>query len=124
MKNQILLFGAVTIVALAPILHTRAAELSGYTVRQLELCIEGDSDVRWGAASEGECKQYINGFTDTFLPLAEDPKAAYFCLPPPGNRPDEIRWAFMKWSTDNRDKRDVPAAEGLMATVKEKISCK
>jgi len=124
-KNQILLIGAITIAAVTSMSQIQAAELSGYTVRQLlEPCIEGDNDARWGAAAEGECEQYITGFTDAFLLLTKDPKAAGVCLPPAGNRPDEVRWAFMKWAAENRDKRDIPAVEGLMATMKEKFSCK
>ncbi|MEA3275530.1 MAG: Rap1a/Tai family immunity protein [Pseudomonadota bacterium] len=125
MRYRNLIISAVAMAAVASMPRVGATELSGYTVRQLlEPCIEGDNDARWGAAAEGECEQYITGFVDAFLLLTKDPKAAGVCLPPAGNRPDEVRWAFMKWAAENRDKRDEPAVVGLLATVKEKFPCK
>lgn len=35
----------------------------------------------------------------------------------------EIRWAFMKWAHKNFEKRNDPAAAGLMATLREVFEC-
>ena len=105
-------------------LSTASADLSDYTIEQLlEPCIEGDNDARWGAAAEAECEQYISGFTDAYVLLTDNGKADNVCLPPDGNRADEIRWAFMRWAHENYGQREQPAAEGLMAVIKSKFVC-
>ncbi len=97
-------------------------QLSGYTVAELlKPCMEGDNDSRWGAPAEAECEQYINGFTDAFLMTKSDEQDD-ICLPT-SNRADEVRWAFMKWAHQHYDKREMPAAEGLMQTIKENFPC-
>ncbi len=101
-----------------------AAEPSDYTVADLlKPCEEGDNDARWGASLEAQCEQFINGFTGAYLLLMDDGKVDGVCLPPPGNRPDEMRWAFVKWTYDNYKKRHMPAAEGLLAAIKSHFSC-
>ena len=117
------LLGAIACVA--PLLATPAGaeQLSDYTVAQLlEPCVEGDNDSRWGAAAEAECEQYITGFTDAYTML-EASKQDNVCLPEGGNRPDEVRWAFMKWAHKHYDQRGMPAAEGLRITVKSAFAC-
>jgi len=105
-------------------LPAMAAELSDYSVKQLlEPCVEGDNDSRWGAAAEAECEQYILGFTDAYVLLSDGGKASGICLPPEGNRADEIRWAFMKWAHRNYGQRGMPAAEGLLEAVRTEFSC-
>jgi len=100
------------------------SQLSEYTVAQLlEPCMEGDNDSRWGVAAETECEQYILGFTDAYL-LTDASKQDKVCLPPEGNRADEIRWVFMKWAHDNYDKRELPAAHGLLEAIKSQFACK
>ena len=100
------------------------SQLAEYTVAQLlEPCVEGDNDSRWGAAAEMECEQYIRGFTDAYL-LTNAVEQDKVCLPPEGNRADEIRWAFMRWAHQNYEKRDIPAAYGLLETIKNRFSCK
>jgi hypothetical protein len=100
------------------------SQLAEYTVAQLlEPCMEGDNDSRWGAAAEAECEQYILGFTDAYV-LTNARKQDKVCLPPEGNRADEIRWVFMKWAHDNYDKRQLPAALGLLQAIKSKFACK
>jgi len=101
----------------------QAQELSGYTVKELlEPCVEGDNDSRWGAAAEAECEQYIKGFTDAYVMMTDGGKADNVCLPAQ-NRPDEIRWAFMKWAHRNFDQRGMPAGDGLLATIKADFTC-
>ena len=101
-----------------------AAELSNYTVAQLlKPCVEGDNDARWGAEKEAECEQFIGGFTDTYLLLTNSGRDKGVCLPSPGNRRDEVRWAFMKWAYQNFDRRYIPAVEGLSDTVKVHFPC-
>lgn len=100
-----------------------AVGLSDYTVKQLlEPCVEGDNDSRWGAAAEAECEQYIMGFTDAYLLHSNNGNDDNVCLPAQ-NRPDEVRWAFVKWAHKNFDERGKPAAEGLLAAIKTEFIC-
>ncbi len=95
-----------------------------YKIRDLlEPCAEGDNDSRGGAILEMECEQYVSGFTDLYIRagLAERDGV---CLPPEGNRADEVRWAFMPWAHENFDKCDTPAVDGLRATLKWKFRCR
>lgn len=94
-----------------------------YTVADLlEPCVEGDNDSRWGAAAEAECEQYIMGFLDAAAILGAIGKEENICLPEQ-NREDEVRWAFMRWAHENFDQRSMPAAEGLLATIRAKMAC-
>ncbi|MFQ5745352.1 MAG: hypothetical protein ACE5HV_17490 [Acidobacteriota bacterium] len=69
-----------------------AADVSDYKVRDLlEPCVEGDNDSRGGAVLEMECEQYVSGFTDLYIRAGLDKKDGV-CLPPAGNRADEVRW--------------------------------
>ena len=112
----------VVVVMISP--QPARSQLSEYTVAQLlEPCMQGDNDSRWGAAAEAECEQYILGFTDAYL-LTDASKQDKVCLPPEGNRADEIRWVFMKWAHDNFDKRELPAAHGLLEAIKSQFACK
>ena len=96
---------------------------SVYTVRELLTpCVEGDNDSRGGAVLEMECEQYVTGFTDLYL-SAKLNERDNVCLPETGNRADEIRWAFMRWAHDNFDQRDMPAVDGLIATVQSRFQC-
>ncbi len=106
------------------LLPAEAAELRDYTVADLlKPCEEGDNDARWGANLEVTCEQFINGFTGAYLLFTDGGQAQDVCLPPPGNRPDEVRWAFMKWAYANYHRRQMPAAEGLLAAIKSHFSC-
>lgn len=106
------------------LLPAEAAELKDYTVADLlKPCEEGDNDARWGANLEATCEQFINGFTGAYLLFTEGGQAQSVCLPPPGNRSDEIRWAFTEWAYDNYHRRQMPAAEGLLAAIKAHFSC-
>ncbi len=101
-----------------------AADISDYTVADLlEPCVEGDNDSRGGAVLEMECEQYVSGFTDLYIRAGLD-KQDKVCLPPEGNRADEVHWAFMRWAHDNFDQRDMPAVDGLKATVQARFKCK
>ena len=100
-----------------------AAELSDYSVRDLlEPCVEGDNDSRAGAVLEMECEQYVLGFTDLYIRAGLSERDGV-CLPPEGNRADEIRWAFMRWAHDHFDQRDMLAVDGLVATVQARFKC-
>ncbi len=112
------------IAGLMPIGQVTAVDLADYTVEQLlEPCVEGDNDARWGAAAEAECEQYIMGFSDAYLLFSDGGKRDGVCLPPPGNRPDEIRWKFVKWVHRNLEHRSIPAGEGLLETLKSEFKC-
>ena len=69
-----------------------------------------------------ECEQYIRGFTDAFLHTNASERDKV-CLPPEGNRADEIRWAFMRWAHQNYEKRDMAAAYGLLEAITDRFSC-
>jgi len=88
----------------------------------LEPCVEGDNDSRWGAAAEAECEQYIMGFADALVLTGGTGPESGICLPEL-NRADEIRWAFMRWAHEHYDERDMPAAEGLLATIRANMTC-
>ncbi|MFQ5765201.1 MAG: Rap1a/Tai family immunity protein [Rhodospirillales bacterium] len=99
------------------------AQASEYRVRDLlEPCVEGDNDSRGGAVLEMECEQYVSGFTDLYVQSGMA-KADKVCLPKQ-NQADEIRWAFMRWAHQNFDKRNIPAVDGLIATLRKAFKCK
>ncbi len=101
-----------------------SAELGNYSVADLlKTCEEGDNDARWGSDLEATCEQFINGFTGAYLLLTDEGKSQAVCLPPSGNRSDEMRWAFVKWAYDNFDRRHMPAAEGLLEMAKTHFPC-
>ncbi len=100
-----------------------SADISDYSVADLlEPCVEGDNDSRGGAVLEMECEQYVSGFTDLYIRAGLD-KQDKVCLPPEGNRADEVRWAFMRWAHDNFDQRGMPAVDGLKATLQARFKC-
>ena len=125
MQQALNLLGAV---GLASALSLSAAPAAGqgapdYRVRDLLTpCVEGDNDSRGGQVLEMECEQYVMGFTDLYLRAKLDERDNV-CLPETGNRADEIRWAFMRWAHENFDQRDMPAVEGLIATVQARFKC-
>ncbi len=123
LKLQIGLLSALLVGWLS--LPAEAAEPSGYTVADLlKPCEEGDNDARWGAPAEAKCEQFINGFTGAYLLFTDGGKAQGVCLPPPGNRPNLMRWAFMKWVfEDYKARRNMPAAEGLLEAIKAHFPC-
>lgn len=116
---------AIMLLAISAVLLPEPvrSQFADYTVAQLlEPCMEGDNDSRWGAAAEAECEQYILGFVDAYL-LSKLSEREEVCLPPENNRADEVRWAFMKWAHQNYEKRNMPAALGLSAAIKDRFSC-
>ena len=125
MQKALSLLGAIGLAA-GVALGTSAAfaqEPADYTVRELlEPCVEGDNDSRGGAVLEMECEQYVLGFTDLYISANLDERDNV-CIPETGNRADEIRWAFMRWAHDNFGQRDMPAVEGLLATVRASFKC-
>ncbi len=122
-ERQSTAVGAALAAALLLSATAQGTELSDYTVAQLlEPCVEGDNDSRWGAAAEAECEQYIKGFTDAFVMTTDGGKTTGVCLPAV-NRADEVRWAFMRWAHQNYGQRGMPAAEGLLETVKAAFKC-
>lgn len=113
----------VIVVFILTLSLAHAAKVAEYTTAELlEPCIEGDNDSRWGAAAEAECEQYITGFTDAYV-LSGGPAKDGVCLPAV-NRPDEVRWSFMKWAHRNYQLRNKPAAEGLHQAIKSEFACK
>ena len=122
MMRHVNLLAAVAALLMAS--GQAAADISDYSVADLlEPCVEGDNDSRGGAVLEMECEQYVSGFTDLYIRAGLD-KRDKVCLPPEGNRADEVRWAFMRGAHDNFDQRGMPAVDGLQATLKARFKCK
>jgi hypothetical protein len=64
----------------------RPAYGHGYTIAKLfEPCDNADNDDRWGVGAEIECEQYLVGYTDAFLRLAD--AAGEEVCPSEPNRP-------------------------------------
>ncbi len=97
-------------------------EPSGYTVKELlDVCMEGANDAREGATDELSCNQYIRGVTDTVVILRMDDK---LCLPKAdGARSGELSRAFIKWVYDDFDRRDLPAAQGVLEMLMDRYAC-
>ncbi len=87
----------------------------------LKPCLEADSDARDGVFSEVECEQYILGFVDA---AAELGAAGQLICPPAVNTADEVRWAYTRWVYGSfSERREMPASEALLATLKEAFPC-
>ena len=97
---------------------------SSYTAGDLlSPCQEADNDARWGDAAETECEQYLLGFADALAEVGQTGAEAGIC-PPDQNTADEIRWAFMRWVHARYSERTaMPAADALMATLRENFPC-
>ena len=122
--SRLVLSLSVALIAAWQALPAEAAELRNYTVADLlKPCEEGDNDARWGESLEANCEQFINGFTGAYILLAAASGEREVCLPPPGNRPDEVRWAFVKWVYKDYDRRDLPATQGLFEAIKAHFPC-
>ena len=95
---------------------------SGYTALQLlSPCQEADNDARWGEAAETECEQYILGFVDA---MKEVGAIGSDTCPPTVNTADEVRWAYMRWVHEDYSGRGgMPAADALLATLKDAFPC-
>ena len=98
---------------------------SGYAaVDLLSPCQEADNDARWGEYAETECEQYILGFVDAMREMGMTGKGQAVC-PPEVNTADEVRWAYMRWvHADYTGRRAMPAADALLATLKDAFPCK
>ena len=104
-------------------LPTAQAQLSDYPMGELlNLCFEGANDARWGEDEEIKCEQYLRGFSDALL-VTGQVEQENVCLPPPGNRDDELRMAYMLWGKSHYDQRDIPAGEAVMAMLKASFAC-
>ena len=97
---------------------------SGYLASDLiSPCQEADNDARWGEAAETECEQYIVGFVDALRTTGMAGSGTEIC-PPDVNTADEVRWAFMRWVHGSYGTRTkIPAADALLATLKENFPC-
>ena len=90
----------------------------------LSPCQEADNDARWGEAAETECEQYILGYVAALAQTGASGPEAGVC-PPPVNTADEVRWAFMRWVHGAyTERQEMPAADALLATLKDQFPCK
>ncbi len=87
-------------------------------------CQTADSDSREeGQAAEIECEQYIIGFIDALAEVGIAGQGRELCIPPE-NTADEARWAFVRWVYgDYSNRKAMPAADALLATLKESFPC-
>ena len=125
MRSIRMILIATWALALAP-LAAHAASITGsnYVAKDLmSPCQEADNDSRWGAAAEVECEQYILGFVDAMAEVGALGPEAGICLPET-NVADEVRWAYMRWVHTSYTKHiAMPAADALLATLKESFPC-
>ena len=120
-----LLAAAVFAVSATP--QVDAASYSGDSYPASSLvapCQTADSDSREeGRAAEIECEQYIMGFVDALAEAGAAGPGTEICAPPE-NTADEVRWAFMRWVYgDYAVRTAMPAADAVMATLKEVFPC-
>ena len=103
-----------------------SASFTGMNYKAADLlspCQESDNDARWGEAAETECEQYILGFVDALAEVGATGSQTGIC-PPATNTADEVRWAFMRWvHADFTNRRAMPAADALLATLKDSFTC-
>lgn len=97
---------------------------SGYSAADLlSPCQEADNDARWGDAAETECEQYLIGFADALREVGQTGPDAGIC-PPEQNTADEIRWAFMRCvHASYTERTKLPAADAVLATLRESFPC-
>ena len=97
---------------------------TGYLAEELlSPCQESDNDARWGEAAETECEQYILGFVDAMAEVGAIGEQSGTC-PPTVNTADEVRWAYMRWvHADYTKRKSMPAADALLATLKDSFPC-
>ena len=97
---------------------------TGYSAEALlSPCQESDNDARWGEAAETECEQYILGFVDAMAEVGAIGADSGVC-PPTVNTADEVRWAYMRWvHADYTARKSMPAADALLATLKDSFPC-
>ena len=97
---------------------------TGYSALDLLApCQEADNDARWGEAAETECEQYILGFVDAMAEVGATGPEAGVC-PPQVNTADEVRWAYMRWvHADYSARKGMPAADALLAAIKDSFVC-
>jgi hypothetical protein len=120
---RVVLITAAAILATALLPRSVNADTSSYAIGELlEVCMEGDNDSRWGQFAETECEHYVIGFVNANV-LTSGVDRDDVCLPPTGNRADEIRWALMKRAHKIFKDREMPAADGLLATIRSVFAC-
>ncbi len=114
----------VAMTLFLPLQEALAVKYTDYTVKDLlSPCVEGDADSRWGETFEINCNQYLRGFSDAYFHFATQSKLPKVCFADEANRLNLLRWAFIKWATNNTDKQDWPAAQGLVAAVNAEMKC-
>lgn len=130
MRLSLIPVALLAVAAAATTLSARTSSVlkihSNYAASELlSPCQEADNDARWGQAAEVECEQYIIGFVDALevsgVIGGEDSQV---CLPEQ-NKPDEVRWAFMRWvHQDFTARKQMVAAEAMMMTLQENFPCR
>ncbi len=115
-------------VATQVVLPANADSITGEkypATRLVAPCQDADSDAREvGQVAELECEQYILGFLDALAEVGASGPGTGICVPEQ-NTADEVRWAFVRWVYGDFSKRkSMPAADALLASLKDSFPCK
>ncbi len=115
-------------VATQVVLPANADSITGEkypATRLVAPCQDADNDSREvGQVAELECEQYILGFVDALAEVGAAGKGTDICVPAQ-NTADEVRWAFVRWVYGDFSKRKkMPAADALLASLKDSFPCK
>lgn len=121
MRNSSWLVGIFLFLAVVSGVPVAVAD-SGYSVRSLlMLCIETIDDESWREVLAPSCENYIKGWLDAMGYFAATP--AWVCVPDTGFQVPQISREFVRWAVFHPDHYDLPANDGVVATLKEIYSC-
>ena len=95
---------------------------SGYSIRSLlVLCIETVEDEQWQEYLAPSCEHYIKGWLDAMGYFVAIP--ASVCVPDTGFDVQQISREFVRWAVFHPEQYELPANEGVAATIKELYNC-
>ena len=95
---------------------------SGYSVRNLLMfCIESVEDEQWHEYLAPSCDNYIKGWLDAMGYFVATP--ANLCVPDAGYDIRQLSRAFVRWAVFHPEQYELPASEGIAATIKDVYNC-
>lgn len=125
MRARLIVSALVAAMAMPQVGWAESYSGESYPASQLvEPCQDADSDAREvGQAAEIECEQYIMGFVDALAEIGVAGQGKEICIPAV-NTADEVRWAFVRWVYgDFTKRRAMPAADALLAALRDTFAC-